>query len=107
MSIVRFTIPPFAVARSVTHRALACGALVLIAGVASAAGAAGGFELGRVRVSSGAATFTGGLWQLDATIAQADASPPLVGGAYALTAGIRRTHAAREDALFADHFETP
>jgi hypothetical protein len=71
--------------RTLYRALLACLALLLVAGLSSAAGPA--YRIGRWTVDGGGGTLRGGGYTLSGTAGQADAGQPLRGGGYTLGGG--------------------
>jgi len=63
------------------------------------------YRVERSTIDSGGGISTGDAYRLEGTIGQADAGPPLVGGAYGLTGGFWTRTVARDEILFSDGFE--
>jgi hypothetical protein len=81
---------------------------VALAADPSLASADGRFVIAPKRVASGGGHSEAGMYDLDVTIGQSEASPKLAGGPYEATLGLRtRTTApiVRPDGLFSHGFE--
>ena len=66
----------------------ACGAIALVAGVASAGPAGGAFEISWYTIDAGGtSSTTGGAFELAGTIGQPDAGVEMTGGNFSLTGG--------------------
>lgn len=84
-------------------------ALIAAIGVSRDVVAASGgvYDLRPTRVTSGGGLSNGGVFELQGSVGQHEASPVLAGGAFELTAGLRRRRAApdEDERIFSDGFE--
>jgi hypothetical protein len=88
--------------------AIGLAAAVALAGTALAQSSGGAYTLERQSLAGGGGRSSGGVFSLEGTIGQHDASNELGGGAFALTGGFhQRAEGAPGDAMFSNGFEGP
>ena len=88
--------------------AIGLGAALGLAGAALAQSSGGAYALDPQSIASGGGRSTGGVFSLEGTIGQHDASNVLGGGVFELTGGFhQRAQGGLADALFSNGFEGP